>query len=62
MTGLDSVKENEESTAAFLYLIALAIKKYTCISILVAIVEISYYAKEFQRMCSRPSMKSCLNS
>jgi ribosomal RNA-processing protein 12 len=27
MTGLDSVKENEESTTAFLYLIALAIKK-----------------------------------
>lgn len=28
MTGMDSVKGNEDSTAAFLYLIALAIKKY----------------------------------
>jgi len=27
MTGLDSIQENEESAAAFLYLIALAIKK-----------------------------------
>ena len=27
MTGIDSVQKNEDSTAAFLYLIALAIKK-----------------------------------
>jgi len=27
MTGIDSVQDNEDSTAAFLYLIALAIKK-----------------------------------
>lgn len=28
MTGLESVVDNENSTAAFLYLIALAIRKY----------------------------------
>lgn len=28
MTGLEPVKDNEETAAAFLYLIALAIKKY----------------------------------
>lgn len=27
MTGLDSIDDNQESVAAFLYLIALAIKK-----------------------------------
>ena len=35
MTGIDSVQDNEDSTAAFLYLIALAIKKYNIIYIVI---------------------------
>jgi hypothetical protein len=31
MTGLGSIENNPESTAAFLYLIALAVKKYAII-------------------------------